>query len=108
MLCYVMIDFTTLQVLSVVQNPGDCGAMDCLLSGKALWRSKLSVALCPHGCAPEVSLTQEQLYARYDLMTALGISDTYLFLWNLIVPHKGVVAPDGEYWLNAMARFRSH
>merc|ERR1711939_1189333 len=27
------------EVLSVVENPGDCGAHDCLLTGKALWRS---------------------------------------------------------------------
>ena len=96
------------EVLSVVENPGDCGALDCLLTGAALWKTKLSVALCPHGCAPEVNLTQAQLYARYDLMTALGITDTYMFLWNQIVPHAGVTAPDGELWLNALARFRGY
>ena len=102
-------------MLSVVDNPGDCGALDCLLAGAAPWKTRLSVALCPHGCAPEVNLTQADLYARYDLMAALGITDTYLFLWNQVIPHPGAagangqpVAPDAIYWLNALARFRGH
>ena len=102
-------------MLSVVENPGDCGALDCLLTGNALWKTRLSIALCPHGCAPEVNLTQADLYARYDLMSALGITDTYIFLWNQIIPHRGPagangqpIAKDAIFWLNALARFRGH
>ena len=73
------------------------------------------MGLASPGCAPEVNLTQADLYARYDLMAALGITDTYLFLWNQVIPHPGAagangqpVAPDAIYWLNALARFRGH
>ena len=39
--------------------------------------------------------------ARYDLMTALGIRDTYLFLFDQALVHT-----DGALWMNALRRFR--
>ena len=38
---------------------------------------------------------------RYDLMSALGVEDTYLFLFDQALVHA-----DGALWMNALRRFR--
>ena len=67
---------------------------------------RISIAVCPFGCAHPVTLTQQQLYERMDMMCALGLRDVYVFTLDALL-ETGKDAQLSSYWLKAMRYFRT-
>ena len=78
--------------------------LDAINSIGSLYKEKLSIAFCPHGCASPVNLTQKDLYERFDMMCDLDIYDVYLF--NLESLQDGD-ASLSSYYVTALRYFRT-
>ena len=67
---------------------------------------RLSVAVCPNGCADYNEITQEQLYERMDLICNLNITSISAFTLDSILQLEGINGT-GIRWMNALMYYRT-